>query len=495
MSSLVSILALAGVLLVGWHAVVLGAALVTRPRALDPGPPTMELGSEPPAVVNLLVTRCELTAEAADATLLDLAAHRILEIYQPGDDVSGLLVRVRVAEPAGLRPYEQRVFDRVRDIAGDRLTPLREITERYADGGPSWLRQLRREVVTDARRRGLTRDRGLVGVVMVVSLPVAMALSGLASLSLLPESGAQPGQEFAWFAAWILGTVFVLVALFGIGHLYLRGERYTRAGRDVGARWLGVARWLSGFESLAELPPAAVAVWNRYLVYGVALGTNPVASRALDLRTGRRGRFTSRHLGRGRTVVVRYPLDPFAYTQAGARLSWSTLVLLAWGWFWLRYVDRLTGWPGGVRLAVYALGVLVPIRAVYRFVRAAIDELVPVTVTGLVLAVHPYRPATDRAPRWHQIVLDDGVHDRVRPWLMRTDLLAGVKAGDAVQVRGQRWTRYGLDLTVLAAQPPVTFQPRPPGGPAPDCSSPSKASRVSSIRERIPGLRKIVQRR
>src|SRR6266511_579332 len=445
-STLVSVLVLAGVLLVVWYAVVLGAALATRPRDLDPGPPTMELGSEPPAVVNLLVTRCDLTAR------------RILELHQPGDDPGRLLVRVRVAEPAGLLPYERRVFDRVREIASDRLTPLDEITERYADGGPSWLRQLRTEVVMDARRRGLTRDRGLVGVVVVASMPVAMALSGLGGLPFLPKPGASPGEEFAWFAGWLFGTVLTMVALLAIGYLPLRGDRYTPAGREVGARWLGVAHWLSGFESLAELPPAAVAVWDRYLAYGVALGTNPVASRALDLRTGRLGRFTSRYTGRVRTIVVRYPLDPFAYTQAGARLTWSTLVLLAWGAFWARYADKLTGWPGAARLAVFALGILIPIRALYRFARAATDKLAPVTVTGQVLAVHPYRPATDHEPRWYQIVLDDGAHDRVRPWLIRTDWLAGIKAGDVVRIRGQRWTRYGLGLTVLAPQRTVSHR-------------------------------------
>ena len=74
-----------GVPPVGWYLVVLAMHLVTRPRELRPGPPTPDLGGEPPAVVNLLVTRCELTAEAADATLLDLAARRILEVFQPGD--------------------------------------------------------------------------------------------------------------------------------------------------------------------------------------------------------------------------------------------------------------------------------------------------------------------------------------------------------------------------------------------------------------------------
>src|SRR5215469_13465468 len=81
-----------GVLLIGWYLVVLAMHLVTRPRDLRPGPPTPDLGGEPPAVVNLLVTRCDLTAEAADATLLERGARRIGEVFQSGDDPAGLLV-------------------------------------------------------------------------------------------------------------------------------------------------------------------------------------------------------------------------------------------------------------------------------------------------------------------------------------------------------------------------------------------------------------------
>lgn len=52
--------------------------------AADPASP--ELGPEPPAVVHLLANRWRLTVEAAEATLLDLAARRILEFRQAGSD-------------------------------------------------------------------------------------------------------------------------------------------------------------------------------------------------------------------------------------------------------------------------------------------------------------------------------------------------------------------------------------------------------------------------
>jgi hypothetical protein len=55
----------------------------------------------------LLVTRCGLSPDAADATLLDLAARRILELHQPGEDPADLLVRVRVPAPEGLTSHER----------------------------------------------------------------------------------------------------------------------------------------------------------------------------------------------------------------------------------------------------------------------------------------------------------------------------------------------------------------------------------------------------
>jgi hypothetical protein len=154
MSPIVIALTGTGLVLLGWYVSVASYAFWTRPRDLPAGPATSELGPESPAVVNLLVTRCEMTPDAADATLLDLAARHIVELYQPGDNPSDLLVRVRKDEPTGLTPYERRVLDRVRAIAPDRFVALEEITRQLTDGGPAWFMQLRAEVIADAVARG-----------------------------------------------------------------------------------------------------------------------------------------------------------------------------------------------------------------------------------------------------------------------------------------------------------------------------------------------------
>jgi hypothetical protein len=442
-----------GALLASWYLVVLLISVATRPRDLRPGPPTPDLGAEPPAVVNLLVTRCELTAEAADATLLDLAARRILEVFQPGDDPAGLLVRVRMARPDGLTRFERRVFDRVSEVAGDRFTPLAEVTRQYADGGPGWYKHLRTEVIEDAAARGLVRVRRLGSPVILLCVLTGMALACLGIIPLVPtaqhpdtvQDAIGFGSMAGWFcAAPVIGLVLIFVAL-----PHLSGARYTPAGQAAGQRWLGVAGWLAAHEDLADLPPAAVAVWDRYLAYGVALGVNPVASGALDLRVGRVLRVRSRYTGTARTVGVRYPWDPMAYTQAGVRLAWSLGVLLCWAAFWLFAARRMGAWPAGARWPLYVFGGLATLRAGYKVVRSIVAKAAPVTVTGQVLAAHPYRLHVGSAPRWYQLVVDDGEHDRTRPWLVSAGRVQGAGPGDVVRIRAQRWTRYVLDLDVL----------------------------------------------
>ncbi len=435
-----------------WLVVVVVYALATRARNLAPGVSTPDLGAEPPAVVNLLVTRCELTADAADATLLDLAARHILELHQPGDDPAAFLVRVRVAEPADLTPYEQRVFDRVQALAPDRFVRVDELTTQLADGGHRWLRHLRKEVVADAKARGLVRERQFGTPLVLFTMIVAMFVACEGLVPVLNSAGDTLSNlwAFASIVGWFFGTVFILVALMMVLAPLLRQPGHTPAGRAAGAYWLGVARWLTAHEPLADLPPAAVAVWDRYLAYGVALGVNLVASHAVDLRAGRRGSVHSRYTGVPRLITVTYPRGPFAYSQAGVRLVTATLLL--GGWIGLGFAVRSgTDWPGWLRWTLAALAAAGGLRSVYRLGRAGHAKLFPVTVTGQLLAHHPYNPQLDQESRWHQIVIDDGVSDRIRPWLMRTDRLGNVEVGAVVRIRAQPWTRYGLDFVELPA--------------------------------------------
>ena len=446
-------LPLAAVLLL-WLVVVVAIALTTRARPLVPGPASPDLGPEPPAVVNLLVTRCELTADAADATLLDLAARRIIELHQPGEDPAAFLIRVRVRAPAGLTAYERRVFERVRALAGDRFVRIDEITAQLADGGPWWLRHLRHEVVVDARARGLVRSRRFGTPMVLFTMAVAMIIAGTAIVPVLDPPGGAPSDLVvaATVPGWFAGTVALMLGQVFVLALLLRTPTHTVAGRAAGSRWLGVAGWLSGHPSLADLPPAAVAVWDRYLPYGVALGVNPVASHAVDLRTRRGGSLRSRYTGVPRLVTVTYPRDPFAYSQAGLRIATASLGVVVWGGVGYLAV-RSGGWPDWLRVTAALLAAAGGLRSLYRWVRAVHARQFPVTVTGQLLARHPYNPRAENGSRWNQIIVDDGVADRTRPWLMRTDWLGPAEVGAVVRIQAQPWTRYGLSLTVLRPPP------------------------------------------
>ena len=95
------------------------ASLVTGPRPVHAEAPTPDLPTDPPpAVVGYLVNGCRVDPDAAVATLMDLAARRHLELYQPANDPEQTLVRIREAAPDGLTPYERQVMDRVVEAAG-----------------------------------------------------------------------------------------------------------------------------------------------------------------------------------------------------------------------------------------------------------------------------------------------------------------------------------------------------------------------------------------
>src|SRR5919199_1228626 len=69
---------------VGWLLLLLAAAWANRPREVEPDPATMELGKGRAAIVNLLTPDWKLTADAAPATLIDLAARKLVELQELG---------------------------------------------------------------------------------------------------------------------------------------------------------------------------------------------------------------------------------------------------------------------------------------------------------------------------------------------------------------------------------------------------------------------------
>jgi hypothetical protein len=467
-------------------AVYLGLAwlvgVATRPRPVPADPPTPDLPDDPPpAVVGYLVNGCRLDPDAAVGTLMDLAARKYLELYQPGDDPEQTLVRVLKSDPEGLAPYERRVLDRVVEAAGQAgAVSLAELSGGYPRDGYRWSERFREEVIADAKERGLRSDRvGLVdGLVVVIGVLLACTTGFALPGEVFAAATTPEGTGLAAKAALAVGIVvttcaFLLVLAVPVVRWFNMDQR-SPAGRAVTARWLGVAAWLRAHESFTEVPPAAVAVWDRYVGYGAAMGVTPVVSRVAELVVGAREVLWSRYTGTWRQVRVRYRgrgrrsgYPPMTIVVSGL-FGLGLLALLAWGvrpWFARE--------PVPVRYVLAGVWALLAVRWLYRIVRAAMDRLAPVTVTGEVLTKSnpPYlldvgqagfmsgyvrkQMTAQRQP--YYLVVDDGQADNTIVWTVYPAWRKSgqCERGDLVRLQGYRWCRYARRITVERVAAPV----------------------------------------
>ncbi|MEV4759567.1 hypothetical protein AB0J86_31345 [Micromonospora sp. NPDC049559] len=435
--------------LAAWFAVYATARLLTRPRTAVPAPATMDLpGTEPPAVVSLLANGWRITVDAAESTLLDLAARGYLELRPAGPDPRQTTVHLTGRDPGDLNRYERQVHRRVVERAAGGVVPLTALG--FADAGraASWANRLGKAVVADARRLGLSRRRFSPGLVTALGVLGGVAAAGVAAglLHLLHRRGEEYGA--------VLGAYVIVTAVLGGIAGRVRDERDTPAGRQVAARWLGVREWLVRHESFAELPPAAVAVWDRYLPYGAALGVTRVASRAVDLGVADRRRLWSSYTGAWRQVRVSYPRGLPRY---GQRLGWivfrAALAALV-GWTFTgrgEVVSRLadaTPVTAGFTLA----GLVLLGYAGYLTVRVVLDLVAPTTVSGEVLWRQTWRTRqqgeSGYVPVNFHLAIDDGRSDRTRAWVLPAELGDICRLGDVVTVRVRPWTRRVLAATV-----------------------------------------------
>jgi hypothetical protein len=441
------LLAAAGVAL--WFALFAGALLLTRPADVQPVPPTQDFGGdEPPAVVSLVANRWELTEDGAESTFVDLAARRIIELRQPANDPMQTTVHIREPNPSGLNGYEQMIFSRVAGLAVGGVVPLTALTFRDPAEAKSWSKRINAAIVADARSRGVSQRRfspTMVSALTILAAIPAFAVGGAVALNVARENKLSDD----WGA--IVGAGLVVWFLLGGFAGRSRGERDTARGREVAARWLGLKSYLRNDESFADLPPSAVAVWDRYLSYGDAVGATRVCSAVIDLGMGNRKRVWSSFGGRWHRVRVRYPKLWRRYGLQPTGLVVKAVLALVAAFLVFRYsavpADVLPGRFTAQFDLVATLAFLVFLAyGMYTLVATIVDLATPVTVTGEVLWLEVWRQKSggeDRPPvPWlHYLALDDGRDDRTVAWGCPSDLVPGLSCGDIVTLTVRRWTR------------------------------------------------------
>jgi hypothetical protein len=418
-SGLDPVLTLAGaVAAVAWMLAAGVVFLVRRPAEPSVGPRTLDLGPEPPALANFLVNDFRVTPDAEPATLLDLAARRVVELEERGPGV--YYVRLHAGEAEGLTSYERRVLDHLEQSSREGIVPTEALTTGTGEQSKRWFRAFAGEVIADAKGRGLSRD--------ALDRGVFVALGAAAFIPAV--------------LVWILSTFqAALVVMVGAVALlaWIRArhpQRETTQGLEAASRWLGVRAALADDEMFKAQTPVTVGIWNRHLAYGAALGVASGAIGPLPMGAESDDRAWSAYGGTWHAVRVRYPVlwppgwgrDPLVALVVGAGVAVvSGLVLYGigpslfdeGGLARALLLAPCAGIVLGVGLAIMALG----------------DLQSTVEIRGQVLRLRAR--GSDEKTRYYAAV-DDGSSSAIRAYRVSASQYQGLTQGEIVTARVTR---------------------------------------------------------
>jgi hypothetical protein len=438
----------------------------------------MDLGPEPPAVVDLLTDRFEVTPEAPVATLVDLAARRWIDIDEPvpGEVLVRLRPRPGQGEPTN---FERLVLDRVRDVAGEGPAPAAALVKGTKGTANAWQRRFRDEVLAAARAAGLCRPRWPV---WLQALPFTAGVLAAAALFFGAPDEGQGSSTVDRTTALTFATIAIALAGFALWLRMARSGavRGTDDGLRVARTWLGVRRFLADHGRFDEYPAASVRIWDRYLAHAVALDLAPLATRQLPLGAEDDRWAWSRQSGRWRMVNVVYPRLRPGWGRPAWKAALFGLAVTVGGVYLGRPIGRAilevaadlpptsptwVAWLSraviGATPAVIALWVAFgPLQVL----GALADLPTARPVEGLLLRHRVASSDNEGRPSAFWVAVDPGTGDRLRAYRAPAKLASRLDQGSQVRVRTTALLGWVREIDVLAA--PAATRQRAPHRPA-----------------------------
>ncbi|MBW3537546.1 MAG: DUF2207 domain-containing protein [Actinobacteria bacterium] len=238
----------------------------------DVGRHVREPPPDPPALVPPLLSYGALDGAALAATIVDLAQRGALQITEErGDRDVGGAVEWRFdsgRHPGGLRPFEQKTLQKLFENGStSTFSGLAAWTQQNPAVARRWWSDFADLVNDEFRSRGYVESGPAFPVVL--NLGVAMVVLALSISALV--LGA------------IAGIVGIVSALAQFGATLWVGRRSPRGTRRA-TEWKAFRRFLLDFSNMRSAPSGHLGLWERYLVYSVALGISEDVSKGIAMK-------------------------------------------------------------------------------------------------------------------------------------------------------------------------------------------------------------------
>jgi predicted membrane protein DUF2207 len=409
-------------------------AIVNRPQSPPDLPAMSDLGPETPAVANLLANGGRVTPDAVPATLFDLAARKTVKIEE--DEPGSYICRIGLETSGALTSYETRVLDLLRRRAKGGVVPAQALTAGPTDEAKGWMKAFQRSVVSEARAAGKCGPRWPRRAIAVLG---GLGLGALTFAAAGGNEDSVTGPQAVAIGCAILVLV-ILVKVFSAD-----AQMVTPAGLDSQARWLSLRKFLREDEIFSTLPPTAVAVRERYLAYGAALGVAAAAVRAIPMGAESDRWAWTQYGGGWRQVRVSYPrVWPPAWGYSPRAVGWTGIQVGAFGAvvLWVSSLmlpsielgpqaDQVARWVSVGILLATVIGLVAASLGIVVLCTAIVAALRTTQVTGEAIRVRRF--GGDEEARCYLAVYT-GTGDRVRAWMVRPELYPALREYSTVTV-------------------------------------------------------------
>jgi uncharacterized membrane protein len=253
-------------------------------------PPT----NDPPAVVGAIITqKPSVGSREFTATLFDLIRRGFLKAQPVSVKKGGLwgektMTDLRVdlgsGDSGSLKAFEGSVLNVARRVLSDGPVNLTDFEERIKwildrQANHTSYEYFRNAVKREVEARALV-ERGPSAWLGWVAILLGLAGTEWFVLSLFIRA-ADVGDLIVALI-FLIGFSFLVLAIAGWVVRRVFGKagsalnqlwvRRTPKGALLHERWQAFRRYLTDFSRLEESPPASLALWERFLVYGIALG-------------------------------------------------------------------------------------------------------------------------------------------------------------------------------------------------------------------------------
>jgi uncharacterized membrane protein len=272
---------------------LLGFGTIWRKHGKEPAKPDFigdywrEPLVDPPAVITANMSFGSVDGRAMAATLVDLAQRGYLSITEEhverlGPDkhlyrFTATTPKPRVGQPLPPPPapwetdlLEQLFQGQSETTSDDFSTWAKSDQQNAAAFWNGW----KKSVSTDMRQRGFLETGRAKVWLSAIGIIVATAVTGMV---LLAVSVNRAGHSSRW-GLLCLGSAAVM-----LGFLPTLRKR-TDVGTERNAQAKALKKYLEDFSNLQDAPVESLILWERFLVYGVALGVASHVMKGLSIR-------------------------------------------------------------------------------------------------------------------------------------------------------------------------------------------------------------------